>query len=262
MATARDRKLEIRPLSAARVDDVKTVTQGSWGASCWDLFPRYTAAQKRDLGISGGPPGTGQARRRAVLAKLARRRKNSAGLVAYQEGEPVGFISLGPRVDFSVIERSRATPPVDDVPAWVIPCITVRRGHRGRGVAVAMIRAAVQYAGERGAPAVEAYPRATRKRVNDDFAFFGTEPMFRKAGFQQIRAELPNLPKGWAPRVTMRRTIRKRAAPAGRRGVAAARRPGEAPRAGNARPRRSPGTTASGAARRTAGRGALRARAR
>ena len=262
MATARDRKLEIRPLTAARVDDVKTVTQGTWGATCWDLFPRYSAAEQRRLGISGGGPGTAEGKRRAALAKLARRRKNSAGLVAYRDGEPIGFISLGPRYDFSRIEHSKATPPVDDVAAWVIPCITVRRGHRGQGIAVAMIRAAVEYAGKRGAPAVEAYPRSDPKRVNDDFAFFGTEPMFRKAGFQQIRAELPNLPKGWAPRVTMRRTIRKRAAPAGRRGAAAARRPDGAPRDGNAPPRRSPRTRRSGGARRTAAGGAPRARAR
>ena len=261
MATARDRELEIRPLTAARVDDVKTVTRGTWGASCWDLFPRYTAAQKRALGITGGPAGTGEDRRRAALAKLARRRKNSAGLVAYEDGDPIGFISLGPRHDFSVIENSRATPPVDDVPAWVIPCITVRRGHRGRCLAIAMIRAAVDYAGKRGARAVEAYPRATRNRVNDDFAFFGTEPMFRKAGFQQIRAELPNLPKGWAPRVTMRRTIRKRAAPAGRPGGAAASRTAPAPSAETERPRRPRRTAGSGAARQRAAGGAPRARA-
>jgi GNAT superfamily N-acetyltransferase len=211
MATARDRQLKIRPLTAARVDDVKTVTKGSWGASCWDLFPRYSAAQQRELGITGSGPGTAEGRRRAALAKLARRRKNSAGLVAYRDGEPIGFISLGPRYDFSRIERSKATPPVDDVPAWVIPCITVRRGYRGQGVAVAMIRAAVEYAGERGAPAVEAYPRADGKRVNDDFAFFGTDAMFRKAGFRRIRGVLRGLPKGWAPRLTMRRTIGKRA---------------------------------------------------
>ena len=71
-----------------------------------------------------------------------------------------------------MVENSRATPPVDDVAVWVIPCITVRRGHRGKGVAVAMIRAAVDYAGKRGAPAVEAYVRAGSKRVHDDFAFF------------------------------------------------------------------------------------------
>ena len=210
MARARDGNLTIRPLTAARVDDVKTVTRGTWGASCWDLFPRYSPAQQRELGITGGGPGTNEERRRVALAKLARRRKNSAGLVAYQGGEPIGFISLGPRYDFSRIENSRATPPVDDVAAWVIPCITVRRSHRGQGVAVAMIRAAVEYAGRRGAPAVEAYPRAGRKRVHDDFAYFGTDAMFRKAGFRQVRGVLPDLPKGWAPRVTMRTTIRKR----------------------------------------------------
>ena len=206
MATARDRKLTIRPLTAARVDDVKTVTRGTWGSTCWDLFPRYSAAQQRELGITGGGPGTAEAKRRAALAKLARRRKNSAGLVAYQDGEPIGFISLGPRHDFSRVERSRATPPVDDVPAWVIPCITVRRGHRGQGVAVAMIRAAVEYAGKRGAPPVEAHPRADGKRVHDDFAFFGTAALFQKAGFRRVRGVLPGLPKGWAPRVTMRAT--------------------------------------------------------
>ena len=206
-----DRKLTIQPLTAARVDDVKTVTRGTWGSSCWDLFPRYSAAQQRALGITGFGPGTAEERRRAALAKLARRRKNSAGLVAYRGGEPIGFISLGPRHDFSRVENSRATPPVDDVAAWVIPCITVRRGHRGQGLAVAMIRAAVDYAGRRGAPAVEAYPRADGKRVHDDFAFFGTRAMFAKAGFRQVRGVLPRLPKGWLPRVTMRRTIGKRA---------------------------------------------------
>ena len=220
MATARDGKLTIRPLTAARVDDVKTITRGTWGSTCWDLFPRYTAAQQRELGITNSGPSN-ESKRRAALAKLARRRKNSAGLVAYEGGEPIGWISLGPRYDFSRVDNSRATPPVDDVAAWVIPCITVRRGHRGQGVAVAMIRAAVEYAGKRGAPAVEAHPRAAGKRVHDDFAFFGTEAMFRKAGFRKIRGVMPKLPKGWTPRVTMRAKC------------------GSSPRTSSASPRRS-----------------------
>lgn len=205
MATASDGELTIRPLTAARVDDVKAVMRGTWGSTCWDLFPRYTAAQQRDLGLTNQGPKN-EANRRAALAKLARRRKNSAGLVAYEGGEPIGWISLGPRYDFTPIANSRATPPVDDVAAWVIPCITVLRGHRGQGVAIAMIRAAIDYAGKRGAPAVEAYPRAEGKRVHDDFAFFGTEAMFRKAGFRKIRGVMPKLPKNWTPRVTMRAT--------------------------------------------------------
>jgi len=201
MAEARHGKLEIRPCTAARVDDVKTVTKGTWGTSCWDLFPRYTAAQQRALGIKGGGHDD---RRRAVLAKLARRRKNSAGLVAYENGEPVGFISLGPRHDYSVIAKSRATPPVDDVPAWVIPCITVRKQARGRGLAVALIRAAVDYAASHGAVAVEAYPRASSARVQDDYAFYGTQRIFRRAGFRVIARPPRDLPATWTPRVTMR----------------------------------------------------------
>jgi len=247
-----DGKLTIRPLTAAHVDDVKTVMKGTWGSSCWDLFPRYSAAKQRELGIGGGGPGTAEAKRREVLAKLARRRKNSAGLLAYQGAEPIGFVSLGPRHDFSVVEKSRATPPVDDVAAWVIPCITVRREHRGQGIAVAMIRAAVVYAGKRGAPAVEAHPRVSGKRVHDDFAFFGTKAMFEKAGFRQVRGVLPRLPKGWVARVTMRRTIRTRAAPAARPGAPAARAPARAPRAGSARTQRSPGKAKSRGARHTA----------
>jgi Asp-tRNA(Asn)/Glu-tRNA(Gln) amidotransferase A subunit family amidase len=37
-----------------------------------------------------------------------------------------------------------------------------------------MIRAAVEYAAKRGAPAVEAYPRAEGTRLHDDYAFTGT----------------------------------------------------------------------------------------
>ena len=133
----------------------------------------------------------------------ARAQTALAGLVAYDGTEPIGFISLGPRLDFSRIANSKATPPVDDVDAWVIPCITVRRGYRGRGAAIAMIQAAVDHAARHGAAAVEAYPRASG-RVHDDLAFIGTKSMFEKAGFRQIRGVLPGLPKGWAPRVTMR----------------------------------------------------------
>ena len=72
-------KLTIRPLTPAHVDDLKTVTAGTWGASCWCLFPRYTAAQKRERGLDKG----GDAVRRAEVARLARRR-NAPGLIAYR----------------------------------------------------------------------------------------------------------------------------------------------------------------------------------
>ena len=212
---ASDGKLAIRPLTPAHVNDLKVVTAGTWGSACWDLYPRYTA---KDKSVFGGVPADTEERRRAVVARLARRR-NAPGLIAYRGGEPVGWVAIGPRFDFARIAASRATPAVDELGVWVIPCITVRRGHRGQGLAVAMIRAAVDYAAKLGAPAVEAYPRADNSRLHDDFVFFGNEAMFRKAGFRQVRCTLRNLPKSWVPRVTMRHVIRGRGSPGRRRPV-------------------------------------------
>jgi GNAT superfamily N-acetyltransferase len=235
--TARD--LAIRPLTAARVDDLKAVTAGTWGASCWCLFPRYTAKQRRERRVDA----SGDASRRAEMARLARRR-HAPGLIAYRDGEPIGWIAIAPRAELGRVAASRATPPVDAVPVWVIPCITVRRGHRGEGVAVAMIRAAVDYAARLGAPAVEGYPRRTSARLHDDFLFIGNEAMFRRAGFREVRGVLRPLPKGWTPRVAMRKTLRTRGAPGERAPASARGATATVPPPDTARPRRSRRTRA------------------
>lgn len=69
---------------------------------------------------------------------------------------------------------------------------------------VALLRAAVDYAGRHGAPAVEGYPRAPGTRVSDDAAFFGSVEMFRRAGYRAVRRPPADLRKGWVPRYTMR----------------------------------------------------------
>jgi GNAT superfamily N-acetyltransferase len=137
------------------------------------------------------------------MTTLARRRR-APGLLAFEGDEPVGWIAVAPRSELARVDASRATPRVDDEAVWVIPCITVRKAARGRGIALALIRAAVAYASEHGAPAVEAYPRAGAARTGDDNAYFGTEPLFRRAGFQVVREPLKNRPRNWIARVTMR----------------------------------------------------------
>ena len=163
------------------------------------MYPRLPDAGRRDL------PGTGSAPegRRNAMTTLARRRR-APGLLAYAEGEPVGWVSVAPRTELDRIDKSRATPRVDDVDVWVIPCITVRPAERGRGIALGLIRSAVAYAAQNGAIAVEAYPRAGQVRVKDDNAYFGTEPLFQRAGFRVIRKPLDTVPRNWVRRVTMR----------------------------------------------------------
>ncbi len=188
-----------RPLTPHLMDELGTVLRGSWGTGCWCMYPRLTDAQMREL----PGPGAANQRRRDAMTQLARRRR-APGLLAFEGDEPVGWIAIAPRTELARIETSRATPRVDDEHVWVIPCVTVRKTARGRGTALALIRAAVTYATEQGAPAVEAYPRAGATRTGDDNAYFGTEPLFRRAGFRVVRKPLENRPRNWVPRVTMR----------------------------------------------------------
>ena len=169
------------------------------------MFPRLTDAQARELHGSGSR----SQRQRDAMTSLSRRR-HAPGLLAFEDAEPVGWIAVAPRNELARIEASRTTPRVDAVDVWVIPCITVRKEARGRGIALAAIRAAVAYAAEKGAPAVEAYPRAGSARTGDDNAFFGTEPLFQRAGFRVIRTPPENYPRNWVPRVTMRIETRNR----------------------------------------------------
>lgn len=195
--------LTIRPLTPDLMDDFGVVLRGNFGAGCWCMYPRLNDAETRAL------PGTGSQsrRKRAAMAAMASGHP-APGLLAFRDGAPVGWVAVAPRRELLRIARSRATPPVDDAEVWVIPCVTVRKGMRGQGIAVALIRAAVEYASAHGAPAVEAYPRAGSVRTGDDNAYFGVEPMFRRAGFRVVRAPLANIPRNWTPRVAMRADCR------------------------------------------------------
>jgi GNAT superfamily N-acetyltransferase len=191
--------LGFRPCTPRLMEALGTVWRGGWGPGCWCMDPRLTDAQMRAL---PGPEAANQ-RRPDAMTQLARRRR-APGLLAFEGDLPAGWIAIAPRTELARIETSRATPRVDDEDVWVIPCVTVGKTARGRGIALALLRAAVAYATAHGAPAVEAYPRAGATRTGDDTAAFGTEPLFRRAGFQVIRRPPEDRPRNWVPRVTMR----------------------------------------------------------
>ena len=51
-----------------------------------------------------------------------------------------------------------------DETVWSVTCLFVRAGFRRRGISRALARAAVAFARERGARAIEAYPIITKRR--------------------------------------------------------------------------------------------------
>lgn len=126
------------------------------------------------------------------------------GIIAYADGEPIGWCSIGPREHFGSIERSRVLKRLDDKPVWSLVCLFVRRNRRGKGVAVCLVEAAVDFARSHGATIVESYPTEPRGRQLEAVSsFMGTPSLFARAGFREFA-------RPSKARVIMRRRLRKR----------------------------------------------------
>lgn len=157
--------------------------QGGDPRWCWCMYWRVRG---RDFNL------TSASANRETLQRLTESSDRVGGpvpgLVALDGDRAVGWVSLGPREGFERLERSRLLARLDDRPVWSIVCFVVSRRARGRGVARELLAAAVEYARERGASALEAYPAATGdRRIASSAAYTGTLGMFERAGFEVAR---------------------------------------------------------------------------
>ncbi|MEX2237217.1 MAG: GNAT family N-acetyltransferase [Dehalococcoidia bacterium] len=180
-------RLEVEPLTAERWPAFEQFFSAqSPVKNCWCMWWRRTGDEFEK--------GRGAGNRKALQA-LAETGP-PPGLVAYLDGEPIGWCSLGPREDYGRLQRSRALAPVDDQPVWSIVCFFVHPKHRSRGVAEAMLAAATVYAREHGASLLEAYPRDRGPhRQDDESVFTGPMPLYmRGAGFHEVARRNPERP--------------------------------------------------------------------
>ena len=110
------------------------------------------------------------------------------GILAYANGRPVGWCAVAPRECYPALGRSRVLKAVDDIPVWSISCLFVRKAHRGQGVSVELIRAAVRFVAERGGVVVEGYPVEPKTdNMPAAFAWTGLASAFLQAGFFEHR---------------------------------------------------------------------------
>jgi GNAT superfamily N-acetyltransferase len=107
-------------------------------------------------------------------------------LLAYANGEAVGWCALAPREQYPRFSRSRILKPVDAKSVWSITCFFVARPYRRRGVSLALLRAAAAYAASCGAQILEGYPTEPKPGYPDVFYYVGLTSTFRKAGFQEV----------------------------------------------------------------------------
>jgi GNAT superfamily N-acetyltransferase len=166
---------------------------------CWCLSHRVDARTNRSL----------HGRERGEHVRRLVRRTVAPGVLAYDvtgDGEDVcGWAGVAPRAELPVA-RSTRIAAYDDQPVWNVFCVRVRPGFRGRGISLALVEGAVAFAGEHGAPAVEAIPVDNRgEKVDLTMAFVGTRGLFERAGFEVV-AETRSVTAGF-PRVVMRRRL-------------------------------------------------------
>ena len=178
--------LDIQPLTPKRIADLATLfDQGGDPKWCWCSYFRV-----RGRDWTNARP----AENRELLRAAARRRDHAPGLVAYDEGVVVGWVSLGPRADYERLAYSRVLAPLDDVPVWSIVCFVVGRRARGRGVAGDLLAAAIDYGRDHGATTLEAYPVDVPRgeRIPSASAYQGTLRMFKRAGFKVVERRQAN----------------------------------------------------------------------
>lgn len=115
----------------------------------------------------------------------------TTGLVAYLGATPVGWAAVAPRSDYQGLRRAFTVPwqgrdeDRADASVWAITCLFVRAGHRRQGISRELAAAAVAFALEQGARAVEAYP-ITTTAVIDEELHVGTVPTFEAAGLSEV----------------------------------------------------------------------------
>jgi GNAT superfamily N-acetyltransferase len=190
--------LEIRPLTPRRMGDLAGLFgQGGDPKWCWCAFFRV-----RGLDFTNSTAADNRAVLEAAV-RDERREGRAPGLVAFLDGEPVGWTSLGPRADSERLAHSKVLAPVDDRPVWSIVCFVVARRRRGQGIAVALLDAAIAYAHDHGATTLEAYPVDTSAgRIASASAYHGTLSMFERAGFTVAEVRRANASS--APRPIVR----------------------------------------------------------
>jgi len=170
-------KVEVHPLTPQRWPDFeKLFGKNGACAGCWCMWWRLPAAHWR------ARKGEGNRQAMQRLVKTGTR----PGLLAYADGQAVGWCAVAPRAEYPRFATSRVLKPVDDQTVWSVTCFFVARAWRRRGITRQLLDAAAQFAMQQGARILEGYPIEPRRDQPDAFVYTGLASGFRKAGFKEV----------------------------------------------------------------------------
>jgi len=145
----------------------------------------------------------GSEQNRAQLTALAQTETTPIGLLAYQNGEPVGWCAVGPRERYARAIKTPSYRQKDEDPytnVWLVPCFFTRTEARGIGVSKRLLGAAIQLASDHQAEAIDGFPFTNDKRRSSSQIHVGFESTFSACGFKPLRRPSDS-------RVVMRRIL-------------------------------------------------------
>jgi GNAT superfamily N-acetyltransferase len=142
-------KLAFSSLPKSRWSNFETLF-GERGAcrGCWCMSWRLNHAEFEKQ------KGAGNKR---AMKKLVEEKKQ-IGIIAYLDGEPIGWCSVAPREKFIQLESSRVLKPIDDKPVWSITCFFLAKDYRRRGLSVDILKGVIAFCKMRCVKILEAYP--------------------------------------------------------------------------------------------------------
>lgn len=114
------------------------------------------------------------------------------GLLAFIDGQAVGWMQIGPRADVPEWNNSgRASAPFGatdaaDPAVWAISCFFIRSAVRGRGLSHGLVIEGIAFARGAGARLLEACPMRHAQRSGSVSLFVGSAAVFERAGFQTV----------------------------------------------------------------------------
>jgi GNAT superfamily N-acetyltransferase len=117
----------------------------------------------------------------------------TTGLVAYVDDQPAGWCAVEPRSEYPrlltmPIPWAGRTEDTSDDSVWAVTCFVTRAGFRRQGVSRVLARACVDFARERGARALEAYPMITQPGTDVAWGelHVGSRSSLAAAGFIEV----------------------------------------------------------------------------
>jgi len=187
--------IETKILTSALLDDLDSLfCTNKFSEKCWCMWHIISVKE-----FHAG----GSKENRKQFAELVKTENEPIGILAYQNGEAVGWCAVGPRNRYARAIKTPTYKSKDKDPytnVWLVPCFLTHPDSRGLGLSKTLLEAAVQLAKDHDAEAIEGFPFTSDKRRSSSQIHVGFESAFLECGFKTIRTPSDS-------RVVMRRVL-------------------------------------------------------